>query len=284
MIAAIGDLVEDVVVSLRDEIHRASDTAAVVTRRRGGSAANVTAAVARAGGRARFIGQVGDDPLATMLCDDLASIGVDLLVHRSGRTGTIVVLVGADGERTMLSDRGASTDLDDLDPRCLDGISVLHIPYYSLVGGPLAATSTRLAATAHSRGIVVSVDASSSALLDGDPGAIRRLRDLTPDHVFANEDEATVLGDTLTPHQLGGAVVVVKRGPRPASVDTGNGPIDVPAERIDDVRDTTGAGDAFAAGYLMAIASGAAPPAAVRSGHRTAAAAIRRVSVSADGA
>lgn len=283
MIAAVGDLVEDVVVTMRDEIHRASDTDAVVIHRRGGSAANVAATIARSGGRARFIGQVGDDPLGRTLTADLAALGVDLAVRHHGRTGTIVVLVGADGERTMLSDRGAATALDDIEPTCLDGVRLLHIPYYSLVGEPLATTTAVLAATARALSITVSVDASSSALLAADDRAIDRIRSLAPGHVFANEDEADVLGDALSPRHLGGAVVVVKRGARPALLDYGDGPVEVTAERIADVRDTTGAGDAFAAGYLMAIASGAPPRTAVRNGHAVAATAIRRVSLSARG-
>ena len=84
----------------------ATDNPAVIHRTRGGSAANV-AAFARRGTAvpARFIGCVGADPAGDMLCAELAGRGVDVRVQRRGRTGTIVVLVDGDGERTMYPDR-----------------------------------------------------------------------------------------------------------------------------------------------------------------------------------
>ena len=127
---------EDVVVHLHGPINVASDTGATVLRRRGGSAANVAVAVRRAGGTARFIGQVGNDPLGEMLVDVLRAEGIDVAVRRHGRSGTIVVLVEAGGERTMLSDRAACTELDGADPEWLDGLTTLHVPVYSLTTAP----------------------------------------------------------------------------------------------------------------------------------------------------
>src|SRR5690606_4920446 len=128
---------EDIAVRLAGPINVASDTRATIRRRRGGSAANAAVAVVRAGGAARFIGQVGDDPIGTALLATLEADGVDLAVRRAGHTGTIVVLLDHRGERTMLTDRGASPDLADPDPAWLDGLSVLHVPVYSLVEGAL---------------------------------------------------------------------------------------------------------------------------------------------------
>ena len=147
MLGTIGDLVEDVVVHLHGPINVASDTAATVLRRRGGSAANVAVAARRAGGAARFIGQVGDDPLGAILADALRAEGVDLALRRHGRSGTIVVMVDADGERTMLSDRAACTELDGADDGWLDGLTTLHVPVYSLAIEPLATTTIDLVAT-----------------------------------------------------------------------------------------------------------------------------------------
>ena len=144
MLGSVGDLVEDVVVRLHERVNEASDTRATVIRRRGGSAANVVAAACRAGGRARFIGQVGNDAVGRVLTDALVAEGADVVVRRAGRTGTIVVLVDVVGERTMLSDRGSCTDLADPQPQWLDGLHTLHIPYYSLVGEPLATTAATL--------------------------------------------------------------------------------------------------------------------------------------------
>lgn len=274
----MGDLVEDVVVHLLEDVNVASDTRSVVTRRRGGSAANMIEAACRAGGRARFIGQVGDDPTGRWLTEQLENVGADVVVRWRGRTGTIVVLVDPSGERTMLADRAACTELSDPDPAWLNGLHTLHIPYYSLVGEPLATTTRTLAGWANERGIRVSVDASSAALLqhDGAETALERIAALHPQVVVANELEAEVLGPGLHPDRLGGATVVVKHGADPAVVlQSGSAPLLIAGVPLDDVRDTTGAGDAFAAGLLLSLADGADVTTAVRHGHDVAAAALR---------
>ncbi|MFM2076893.1 MAG: hypothetical protein RJA49_783 [Actinomycetota bacterium] len=273
-LGAVGDLVEDVVVQLLEAVHVASDTQSIVTRRRGGSAANLVEAACRAGGRARFIGQVGDDPTGRWLTEQLEAVGAEVVVRWRGRTGTIVVLVDPSGERTMLADRASCTELDDPDPSWLAGLHTLHIPYYSLVGEPLATTAATLATWANEQGIRVSVDASSAALLehDGPRQALGRIAALGPQVVLANELEAEVLGAGLHPDHLGGATVVVKRGSAAAAVwCSGRDAVEVPARQLDGVRDTTGAGDAFAAGLLLALADGDDVVTAVRRGHTVAA-------------
>ena len=125
-------------------------------------------AACRAGGRARFIGQVGDDATGRWLTEQLEAVGADVMVRWRGRTGTIVVLVDPSGERTMLADRAACVELSDPDRTWLAGLHTLHVPYYSLVGEPLASTTATLAAWANEAGIRVSVDASSAALLEHD--------------------------------------------------------------------------------------------------------------------
>ena len=101
--------------------------------------------------------------------------------------------------------------------------------------------------------------------------------------VLANELEAAALGPMLSPTQLGGALVIVKQGADPAIVmAAGMPPREVPALVVPDVHDTTGAGDAFAAGLLLSLAAGADAVTATLAGHRVAAEAVRFASVSAD--
>lgn len=269
MIATLGDLVDDVVVHVDNPINVASDTAARIVRRRGGSAANVASAVAALGHAARFIGQVGDDPIGAALVADLAEAGVDaMFVRRGGRTGTIVVLVDRTGERTMLTDRGACTLLDQPSPECLDGVSTLHVPMYSVVIDPLAATARTMIGWARERSIDVSVDVSSVAVIDelGAAGVHDLLGELRPTVVFANDDEARAL-DVAGP--IGGAVTVVKRGAAPAAVFSQANVHEVAARPIE-AADTTGAGDAFAAGFLTSDWRSDVV-AACRSGHEAAA-------------
>ena len=281
VLGAVGDLVEDVVVLLHESLHVASDTPSTVTRRRGGSAANVVEAARRAGGRARFIGQVGDDAVGSWLVRELEELGAEVAVRTGGRTGTVVVLVDSTGERSMLPDRAAATALDRPEHSWLDGLHTLHVPFYSLVGEPLATTVRTLAMWAHERGIAVSVDASSVSVLEhvGVETSLDLMASLAPEVVLANELEAATLGDGLTPARLGATVVVVKHGADPAEVRLADGTTrTVPAIAVPGVRDTTGAGDGFAAGFLIEWAASHDAVAATRHGHDVAAAAVRRAS------
>jgi len=275
LLAVVGDLVEDIVVWADEPLRVATDTAARVFRARGGSAANV-AALAAPLVPTRFIGRVGADAAGDALAHGLATTGVDVRVQREGRTGTVVLLIDADGERTMFPDRGASALLADVDDAWLDGVAWLHLPAYGLECEPMRHELVRLAAVARERGIRVSVDASSTGLIAGlgTDVALDLFRSIAADLVFANEDEAALLGLAG-----GGAVaasvadtVVVKHGPLPTDVIV-RGAL---AERVDvapvpDIRDLTGAGDAFAAGYLAAVLRGADAAAACVAGHASAA-------------
>ena len=278
MIGTLGDLVEDIAVRLHGPVNLASDTDAVIRRRRGGSAANTAVAVARAGGRARFIGQVGDDAIGTALVSELEADGVEAVVHRGGRTGTIVVLVDHLGERTMLTDRGACADLAGPDPAWLDGLQVLHVPAYSLVGGRLSETAVTVVNWAHEQGVIVSIDASSAAVIEAFGAQRMRslLWSLQPHVLLCNEMEARVLARAGGLEGIATAATVVKQGADPALVSVpGEGLVEVPAPPLPGVLDTTGAGDAFAAGFLLAVADGALAAAAAEHGHRVAQDAIR---------
>lgn len=274
MLVVIGDLVADLIVLGGATLERGTDNPAEVRITRGGSAANVAVAAAPRH-PVRFIGRVGDDTIGRALVAELEAAGVDARVQRGGRTGAIVVLVDAVGERTMVTDRGAAAELEAIDPSAVTGADWVHLPLYGFADPASRAVVTDAAARAARAGARISVDLSSVATMRAIGGELQRVLDaVAPDVVFANQDEARAADDAGL--AFGGAVYVVKRGGDPVRVTAAGSKAEVPVERVDDVLDSTGAGDAFAAGYIVSALDGAAPRECARAGSELAKSALRR--------
>jgi sugar/nucleoside kinase (ribokinase family) len=236
-VTTLGDLVLDVIVRLDDALVPGDDRPATTRAGAGGQAANVAAWVAKTGGTARFVGKRGEDAAGELVMRELRGRRVEVCGPVGGRTG-VVVSIAAAGERMMASDRGSAPELTsaELEPAWFD-CDVLHLSGYSLQREPIASASTRAAELARGHGARVSVDLSTWTGIDD---AFRDcVRALEPDVVFAGERERGTFGrlDTSWIVKRGGAGVVVD-GEAFAALET-------------DVVDATGAGDAFAGGYLV---------------------------------
>jgi sugar/nucleoside kinase (ribokinase family) len=272
----VGDLLEDVVAWIDKPPVAGTDNPATISRTRGGSGANVAAAVALAGGRARFVGRVGDDPAGYMLTDQLDQAGVQVRVQRAGTTGAVVVLVDPSAERTMFPNRSAAGELGPIDPRWLADTALVHIPAYGLLTPSAESAISGAAAIVRAAGGIVTVDLSATTVVGFfGPDRMRELLDgLQPSIVFANADEASALDLATGPAPPW--TTVIKHGRGPAEIVRPDGSIsEVPAPPVANVRDTTGAGDAFAGTVLVALQRGETPEQACVAGHAAAAIVLR---------
>jgi len=296
----VGQWMTDVVAELPGPLREGTDTNASVQVLGGGAAANTAAWLAHGGEDTTLVARIGDDLLGRAGRAELEAIGVrcSLAVDPRRPSGTCIVLVMPDGERTMIPDPGANEALaaGDLPDDLFAKGRHLHLSGYTLLvdGSRMAGLSAL--DRARLRGMTTSVDVASVGPL-ADTGSDRFLSWVTGiDVLFANESEAALLanlpaprpedddetaraGAALAARTLSAAVrtVVVKLGPRGAYVQDASGATAFsPAEGVD-VVDTTGAGDAFAAGWLPAWREGVEPVVALERGNRVAAQVVARV-------
>jgi ribokinase len=246
-ICCLGDLVLDVIVRLEQPLAPNADATSRIVLRPGGQAANVAAWVAALGGSSRFVGKRGTDEAGTLASSGLAELGVELAgpVEPAGN-GIIISLVDPSGERTMCSDRGIATEFrpEEITAAWFEGCAHLHVSGYALLREPVRFAASAAIAEARARDAPISIDLSSwSAVRDFGASRFRALlAEIAPDVVFANEDEDEIIGGPIE-----GSYWIVKRGPAGASFDGE----ECKAPPVDHVVDTTGAGDAFAAGWLV---------------------------------
>lgn len=258
----------------------------------GGSAANTAAALGAAGARAGFVGRVRDDQLGRIFDHDMTALGVAYdgpVAPEGAETSRCLVLVSPDGERSMSTYLGASTELRaaDIDEALVGRADWLYLEGYLY--------DTAEAKAAFQRAIgAVRAGGGRAALTVSDPFCVERhradFRRLLPelDLVFANRAELLSLYQT---DDLDAAIAAIARDvPLAAVTLSGDGAIivrgearaRVPARRVE-VVDTTGAGDLFAAGFLAGLGRGADDAAAARMGCAAAAEIIGHIGARAQG-
>jgi ribokinase len=224
VICTLGDVLLDVVVRMPGTLAPGADTPVETRLATGGQAANVAAWVVELGGAARCIAKRADDAAGELARSLLEARGVELVGPRvEGSTGVVVALVA-------------------------EGCEWLHVSGYALLAEPIAEAALAAARLARARGTRIAVDLSSwSAIRTYGAEAFRANLDaVAPEVVFANEPEWEIVGGAYVLAET----AVVKRGSRGVEVRTAEG-VEEHAPLGAEVVDTTGAGDALAAGFLV---------------------------------
>ena len=278
----VGDLVVDVMLLPARDLERGTDVPGRVRLRQGGSATTTARWLGRLGARSSLVCAVGRDAIGRSLVAVVANDRVHVRAVRvaGAPTGRIGVLVEPGGERSFVQDRGAALRLrpEDLKPEWFSGADAVHLPAYSLLDQPLGQAGMAATRLAREAGALVTVDLSSTAplLAKGRRAALALLEEVHPDLVFATRDESRALvgakhddGDLVEIAPMAvikrgrkGATVLVRDGKRALRFEVATTPMRA--------ADTTGAGDAFSAGFLHgwldARRRGLAPSAALQRG------------------
>jgi sugar/nucleoside kinase (ribokinase family) len=286
VIVVVGDVMVDVVVRPLGPFNRGSDTASRIVVAPGGSATNLAVAMAAAGARVHLVAAVGGDPLGWAAAQALAGTGVraHFQVATGEQTGIVVALVDADGQRSMLTDRGANLRLDDtaLPPGLLQRGRHLHLSGYDLLDAETRPAALAALERAAAAGMSRSVDPSSAGPLEAVGGYTFLSWTEGAEWCCANLDEGRVLTALDRPAEV---VARLRRHYREVVLTLGadgvlfSGPghdlLHCPAEQAT-VSDTTGAGDAFKGTFLARRLSGEDPEPALRAGLAAAARVVSR--------
>jgi sugar/nucleoside kinase (ribokinase family) len=233
----------------------------------GGSAANSVASIASFGGRAAFIGKTGDDQLGKVFAHDMRAIGAHYdtsPLKGAAATGRCLINVTPDGQRTMATFLGAANLLgpDDVDPKVIEAAKITFLEGYLFTPDAARQAFAKAAGLARASDRLIALTLSAGFVVESFREVLKDFIETQVDILFANEEEITGLWQTkdfdeavrLTrPHVKIAALTCSAQG----SVVIGGGETHkVSAERVDKVVDTTGAGDAYAAGFLYGLSRG----------------------------
>ncbi len=259
------------------------------TEMSGGSAANTIVGIAGFGARAAYVGKVKDDQIGRLYAHDIRAAGVafDTRPASDGpATGCSYILVTDDGERTMNTYLGAAQELtaDDIDAGEVAGAKIVYLEGYLWDPKSAKEAFVKAATIAHGAGREVALTLSDAFCVDRYRDEFLELmRKRTVDLVFANEAELhslyqtsdfdTALRELRKDTKLG----VVTRSEKGCIVVSDDGVVAVPAFAIDRLVDTTGAGDLFAAGFLVGLVRNAGYENAGRLGALAAAEVIQHI-------
>ena len=233
----------------------------------GGSAANTLAGIASLGGVGAYIGKVRDDQLGGVFSHDIKAAGVDYRTRAANEgesTARCLIFVTPDADRTMQTFLGVSVMLgpEDIDPEAIGDAQITYLEGYLFDQDPAKEAFVKAAELAHAASRKVALSLSDPFCVDRHRASFLDLVDGHVDILFANHDEITSLFETTSlddaVDQLVGKVdlAAITRGPEGSIIVTADQVIEIAAEPVTDVVDTTGAGDLYAAGVLFGLSQG----------------------------
>ena len=233
----------------------------------GGSAGNTVAGVASLGGRAAFLGKVADDQLGEVYEHDMHAIGVafDSRPLTGGpRTARSLINVTPDGHRTMCTFLGASTELgpDDIDPAMIEGSKIIFLEGYLFDPPEARRAFAKAAGLSRAAGRLMSITLSDAFVVERHRDLLLGFVETECDIVLANEAEVKSMFQTDDFDVAASAlaartrICAITRGETGSLVLAGGASHLIPAYPVEKVVDTTGAGDQYAAGFLLGVARG----------------------------
>lgn len=224
----------------------------------GGSAANTIHGLAMLGVKTGFIGSIGKDDTGDFFEKDMKTAGIDtMLIRRNSVTGTAVAIISPDSERTFATHLGAAVELEaaDLNPGYFKGYDILYLEGYLIVNKQLVETACRLA---KEKGMKIALDLASYNVVDARLADFKEIVEKYVDILFANEEEARSFtgmapGEALNLLSQFCETVVIKVGGEGSWIKRGEEIIKIEAAKVN-MKDTTGAGDLYASGFLYGYA------------------------------
>ena len=226
----------------------------------GGSAANTIHGLAMLGVKTGFIGSIGNDELGDFFEKDMEFAGIKtMLSRRNSITGTAVALISQDSERTFATHLGAAIELGamDLNPEYFNGYDILYMEGYLIINKTLVETACRIA---KEKNIKIALDLASYNVVDAKLSDFKEIIERYVDIVFANEEEARSFTGMDPVNALDYIskfcdVSVIKVGSEGSWIKRGEEIIKIGTAQVD-LKDTTGAGDLYASGFLYGFANG----------------------------
>jgi sugar/nucleoside kinase (ribokinase family) len=233
----------------------------------GGSAANTLAGIASLGGAGAYIGKVRDDQLGGVFSHDIQAAGVDYRSRPATEgesTARCLIFVTPDADRTMQTFLGVSVMLgpDDIDPEAIGDAQITYLEGYLFDRDAAKEAFVKAAELAHAAGRKVALSLSDPFCVDRHRASFQHLVEGHVDILFANHDEITSLYETDSFDDAVGRLVgkvdlaAVTRGAEGSVIVTADQVIEILAEPVTNIVDTTGAGDLYAAGVLFGLTQG----------------------------